>query len=105
MQKSQVDGEDQIQEADNEDSNDEMMIEVDPDDLQAIEEEKYLEAHPEELIFKEVLSEVCPDSESMNFKLENMPRPRIRPLIRLLMHEYQQYLCSSDDITIDDVFE
>ena len=69
---------------------------LDLDEILALEEERYLEAHPEEQIFKEVLSEAQTNSEPHNFELANMPRPRIRPLIRLLMHEYSQYLISSE---------
>ena len=69
---------------------------LDLDDILALEEERYLEAHPEEQIFKNVLSAARPNSESHNFELANMSRPRIRPLIRLLMHEYSQYLISSE---------
>jgi hypothetical protein len=80
----------------------------DPRELQAREEEKFLEQHPEEQIFKQVLDEALlfksyPDSSQSTFDLNNQVRPHIRPLIRLLMHEFQEYLHQPAEIDLETV--
>ena len=80
------------------------------ENLTLIEEEKFLAEHPDERIFKDLLMQAksyqsYPEPPQQAFELSNQVRPRVRPLIKLLMHEYQEYLHhSSADVDLETIF-
>lgn len=101
----------EIKEEQNEDE--EMIVMEQEEDLMdhtAVEEEKYLDEHPEERIFKDLLTDAkyyqsYKEPAQLGFELSNQVRLRIRPLIRLLLHEYQEYLHHPAEVDLETVFE
>ena len=85
------------------------IVEEEPVDMTRIEEERYLSEHPEERIFKDLLDEAkhsqqYKDPPQQLFELNNQVRPMIRPLIQLLMHEFQDYLHLPHELDLEQVF-
>ena len=73
------------------------------------EEELYLKDHPEECLFKEVLGEAVQyrsyeQPPQVTFELANQVRPTVRPLVQLLMHEYQEYLHQPAEVDVEEIF-
>lgn len=81
----------------------------DPETLALLEEERYLEQHPEERFFKDLLTDAkqyqsYPDPPQLTFELSNQVHLRIKPLIKLLMHEFQEFLSHPIDVDHEIVF-
>jgi hypothetical protein len=88
----------------------ESTVMMDERELEEREEERYLNEHPEEKIFKELLNEVrnyqqFSDPPQTSFELANQVRLRLRPLIRLLLHEFQEFLHLPDCDNPDYIFQ
>jgi len=85
------------------------IVEDEPVDRTLIEEERYLSEHPKERLFKDLLSDAkatqsYKDPPQQLFELTNQVRPMLRPLLQLLLHEYQEFLHLPADYTLEHVF-